>query len=173
MIKDGKVFGKFNVLDLSIFFIVVLAATGLFLVKTGKFATASNVIKKESMIEFDVALRGVKLSSDKQLFKAGDKSFITIRNVPYTSLKVTNVSRTSMQTVLIDPRDPSKAIAVADPTEPYSYNYNVTLRDKALVTSDGPVIGGNKIKTGLIVTLEGYDYRLNGLVSGVRVLSQK
>jgi hypothetical protein len=170
MIKDGKVFGKVNILDLSIIIIVLLALTGILLVKSGKFATSSKVIKKEAMIEFDVALRSVRLSSDKMIFSTGDKSFITIRNVPYTSLQILNVVRTPMQTVIPDPLDLSKTIAVPDPSEPYTFNYTVTLKDKALITDDGPVIGGNKIKTGLIITLEGYDYRLNGLVSGVRVL---
>jgi len=170
MIKDGKIFGKFNILDLSIIVIVLLAITGLLLVKTGKFTTSSKVIKKQAMIEFDVVLRGVKLSNDKMIFKTGDKSFITIRNVPYTSLGILNVIRTPLQTVIPDPKDPSRALAVVDSAEPYTYNYTVTLKDKALITDDGPVIGGNKIKIGLIVTLEGADYRLNGLVSGLRVL---
>jgi len=173
MIKDGKLFGKFNILDLSIVIIVILAVTGIVLVKSGKYITASEVIKKQATIEFDVALRGVKLSSDRQLFKAGEKSFITIRNVPYTSLIISKAARFPVMTSFLNPNNPSKAIAVADPSEPYFYNFNVTLKDKALVTGDGPVIGGNKIKTGLIVSLEGADYRLNGIVSGVRILSQK
>jgi len=172
MIKDGKIFGKFNILDLSIIIIILLAITGLLLVKSGKFATSSKVIKKEAMIEFDVVLRGVKLSSDKMLFKTGDKSFITIRNVPYTSLGIIKVYRTSLQTIIPDPKDPSKVLAVNDLAEPNTYNYTVTLKDKALITDNGPVLGGNKIKIGLIVTLEGADYRLNGLVSGLRVLPQ-
>ncbi|MDD3013777.1 MAG: DUF4330 domain-containing protein [Candidatus Gastranaerophilales bacterium] len=170
MIKDGKIFGKFNILDLSIIVVILLTITGLLLVKTGKFTTSSKIIKKEAMIEFDVVLRGVKLSNDKMIFKTGNKSFITIRNVPYTSLGIINVIKTSQQTVLPNPVNPSKAISVNDPSEPYTYNFTVTLKDKALITNDGPVIGGNKIKIGLIVTLEGADYRLNGLVSGLRVL---
>jgi hypothetical protein len=104
------------------------------------------------------------------LFKAGNKSFITIRNVPYTSLKIIKVFRSPLQIVLPDPANPSKAVAVTDLAEPYTYNFTVTLKDKAFITNDGPVIGGNKIKIGLIVTLEGSDYRLNGLVSGLRIL---
>ena len=74
------------------------------------------------------------------------------------------------KTVIPDVNNPGKALAVVDPTAPYTYNFLVTLTDKATITADGPVIGGNKIKTGLLVTLEGYKYRLNGVVSDVRVL---
>ena len=39
----------------------------------------------------------------------------------------------------------------------------------AKITKDGAVVGGNKIKVGLPVTLEGMAYKLNGIISDVRV----
>ena len=170
MIKNGKLFGFINVIDLSIVLIVLVAVTGLILVKSNRYATSANVIKKESMIEFDVVIRGLKLSSEECLFKPKEKTFITIRNVPYTSLEIVKAEMEPWKTVIPDVRNPGKAFAVVDPTAPYTYNFIVTLKDKATVTADGAVIGGNKIKTGLIVSLEGYKYRLNGMVSDVRVL---
>lgn len=169
MIKEGKLFGKVNVLDFIVVMVILLGITGLYLVKSGRFATSAKVIKSESNIEFDVVIRGLKLSNLNNLFKTGSKSFITIRNVPYTSLRIVKSVMTPWQTVIADPSDPSKAISVIDPSEPYTYNYLVTLKDRATITDDGPVIGGNKIKIGLPVTLEGFDYRLNGSVSDVRV----
>lgn len=170
MIKDGKLFGKINIIDFIAGLLVLLAIAGLILVKSGIFKTSANMIKKEAMIQFDVVIRGLKLSKYEQIFKPGEKTFITIRNVPYTSLEIVKANMTPWQTVIPDPKNPSKAIAVNDPAETSTYNFLVTLKDKALLTSDGPVIGGNKIKTGLSVTLEGYKYRLNGAVSDVRVL---
>lgn len=169
MFKNGKIFGIFNVIDFVVVFFVLIAATGLFLVKAGKFKTASNMVQKQSEIQFDVAIRGVKLSSPETLFQQGGNSFITIRNVPYTELGIVKSQMTPFQVVIPDPKDTSKAIAVADPSNPYTYNFIVTLKDKADITKDGPVIGGNKIKIGLSVTLEGFSYRLNGTVSDVRV----
>ena len=43
----------------------------------------------------------------------------------------------------------------------------VTVQDDAKITKDGAVVGGNKIKIGLPVTLEGKDYKLNGVVSNI------
>ena len=63
MIKNGKLFGFINIIDLSIVLIVLIAVTGLVLVKSSRYATSANVVKKESMIEFDVVIRGLKLSS--------------------------------------------------------------------------------------------------------------
>ena len=170
MIKNGKLFGLFNIIDASIILIVLLAVSGIALVKMGKFATSGHLTKKAGMIEFDVVSKGVKLSTNENLFKPGGKTFITIRNVPYTSLEVVKTQMTPWQTVITDPKDPNKAISVTDPSEPNTYNFIVTVKDKALLTDDGPIIGGNKIKIGLAVNLEGFKYRLNGTVSDVRAL---
>ena len=45
----------------------------------------------------------------------------------------------------------------------------VTITDTAKITKDGAVVGGNKIKMGLPVTLEGNNYKFNGTISDVRV----
>ena len=46
-----------------------------------------------------------------------------------------------------------------------------SIADTAKVTKDGAVVGGNKIKMGLPITLEGEKYRFNGTISDVRVTS--
>lgn len=173
MIKDGKIFGIVNIIDFSIVAIILLGLLGVFLVKSGRFVTSANVIQRQTPIEFDVVIRGQKLSKDEPLLKKGDNTFITIRNVPYTSLEIVKSARTPWQTVIPDPKNPSKALAVTDPTTSYTYNFLVTLKDDAVITQDGAVIGGNKIKIGLPVTLEGHNYRLMGVVSDVKVPEAK
>jgi len=170
MIKNGKIFGLINVIDFVIIAGVVLALSGILAVKAGIFKTSAQMVKKEAMIQFDVVIRGLKLSKEEQIFKPGEKTFITIRNVPYTSLEIVKSQMSGWKTVIPNPKNPSKVIAVNDPSEPYTYNFLVTLKDKATITEDGAVIGGNKIKTGLNVSLEGFKYRLNGSVSDVRVM---
>lgn len=170
MFKDGKVFGKINVLDLIIVIFVILGIAGIYLVKSGKFLTSSNVNLGTKEVQFDAVVRGIKLSSDKELFKAGDKSFITIRNVPYTKLSIVSVQKTRWQTPIPNPKNPSTVIAVDDPTAQYTYNFLITLKDNAIITPDGAIIGGNKIKIGLPVELEGYNYKFFGIVSDVRIM---
>ena len=60
-------------------------------------------------------------------------------------------------------------MVVDDVTSPFNYDFLVTVEDDAKITKDGAVVGGNKIKIGLPVTLEGVDYRLNGIVSNISV----
>lgn len=168
MFKNGKLFGFINIIDLTVILLLFLGVLGIFLVKTGKFTTSKKMIEKHSPIEFDVILKGVKLSKDDALFKKNEKSFITIRNVPYTALDVVKVIRTPLMTVIPNPKNPSKPLAVENTAEKYAYDFLVTLKDNALITKDGAIIGGNKIKIGLIVSLEGKDYRINGTVTDVR-----
>ena len=51
-----------------------------------------------------------------------------------------------------------------------TYDVIVTLVDTAKITKDGAVVGGNKIKIGLPITLEGKDYRFNGTVSDLKTI---
>ena len=61
-----------------------------------------------------------------------------------------------------------------DVSQAFLYDIVVTLVDEnAKITKDGAVVGGNKMKIGLPVTLEGPSYKLNGTVSDVRILQPK
>ena len=96
---------------------------------------------------------------------AKDKTFITIRNVPYTELEVLDVTSQPRQTFA----PASKNVLVPDPAQPAIFDAVVTITDVAKITKDGAVVGGNKIKMGLPVTLEGEKYKFNGTISDVRV----
>ncbi len=170
MLKDGKIFGKINIIDAVVVLFIILAIAGIALVKSGKFLTSSKVNQGTKQLQFDVLMKGVKLSRNSNILKIGDKSFITIRNVPYTKLEIIDVKKSNVLTSIPDPKNPLQAIAVTDYTNPYAFNFIVTLKDTAIITPDGPVIGGNKIKTGLSVEMEGYDYKVGGTVSDVKVM---
>ena len=61
-------------------------------------------------------------------------------------------------------------IVVEDESQPDLYDVVVTLTDTAKITKDGAVVGGNKIKLGLPITLEGADYKFTGSVSDIKVI---
>ena len=58
---------------------------------------------------------------------------------------------------------------VPDPAQPSLFDAVITISDVAKITKDGAVVGGNKIKMGLPVTLEGKRYKFNGTISDIRV----
>ena len=59
---------------------------------------------------------------------------------------------------------------VTDESQPDLYDVVVTLTDTAKITKDGAVVGGNKIKMGLPITLEGADYKFSGSVSDIKII---
>jgi len=153
--KEFKLFGLLNVWDITIVAVIIALLLGVFLIKKGKMSPSAEVIHNQSPIEIDVLLEEEKITHNEELFVSGEKSFITIRNVPYTELEIVK----SEKTAFIQNNTPL----------PYTYNYLVTVTDKAAITPDGPVIGGNKIKIGLPIMLEGNYYKLSGVVTDIRI----
>ena len=59
---------------------------------------------------------------------------------------------------------------VEDFSQLYMYDYIIKLQDMAKITKDGAVVGGNKIKIGIPIVLEGFNYRVNGTISNVQII---
>jgi len=152
--------------------IVIALIVGFFTFKHFR-QTADKQIETTSPIVFDVFLRGITLTSGKNPIQSGEKTFISIRNVPYSDLEIVNVKMERRQVVLpmiTNVKNAAKNILVLeDVSQPNVYDISVTLTDKAKITKDGAVVGGNKIKMGLPITLEGKDYKFNGTVSDITV----
>lgn len=156
---------KIGIVDFIITIGVITAlAVGLYTMKHFR-QTADKQIEATSPITFQIFLRGVTVTGEEFPIKIDDKTFLTIRNVPYTELTVTEVSSQSRK--VLSPA--AKSIVVDDPSQPALYDAVITVKDTAKITKDGAVVGGNKIKMGLPVTIEGNSYRFNGTISDVRV----
>lgn len=159
---------KFSFVDLIIITGVIIALfVGVYTAKHFR-QTADKQIEATSPITFQVFLRGVTVTGESFPIVNNDKTFITIRNVPYTELNVIDVKS--------EPRKTFSPIVknqlVADPAQPSVFDAIITISDTAKITKDGAVVGGNKIKMGLPVTLEGKKYKFNGTISDVRVYSE-
>lgn len=166
-----NIFGKFNLVDIIIVLGVCIAlAVGFFTMKHFR-STADKQIEATSPITFQVFLRGVTVTGEEFPVKNNDKTFITIRNVPYTELNVVDVTSSPRQTALPSSKVEKQYILINDPAQPAIFDAIITIKDVAKITKDGAVVGGNKIKMGLPVTLEGENYKFNGTISDVRVIS--
>ena len=151
--------------------IVVALLVGIFTILHFR-GTADKQIEAKATIGFQVFLRGVTLTGDVSPINPGNKTFISIRNVPYTDLNVLDVKIDARKTLIPNTKaGKDVAVVVDDISQAFLYDIIVTLVDEsAKITKDGAVVGGNKIKIGLPVTLEGPNYKLNGTVSDVRIL---
>ncbi len=164
-----NIFGKFNIIDVIIITGVIAALlVGVFTMKHFR-QTADKQIEATSEITFQVFLRGVTVTGAEFPIKAGAKTFITIRNVPYTELDVNGVAYTPRLTAVSSSKTDKPYVLINDPSQPAIYDAVISIKDTAKITKDGAVVGGNKIKMGLPVTLEGENYKFNGTISDVRV----
>ncbi len=147
--------------------LLVLIVAALVVTKKNKFSKSP--VEATETIEFEVMFKGVSLTDNKIPFVAGEKSFITIRNVPYTELEITRVQFAPKKYIVQMPNAKTPFLVIDDPTQPFQYDFIITLKDEAKITADGAVAGGNKIKIGMPIVLEGYNYRLGGTVSNVMI----
>ena len=143
--------------------LLLVIAVGLLTAK-GMRSTASKQIESKSPIVFEVFLRSVTMSAKECPVKVGDTTFISIRNVPYTDLEVIGVKCDPKKTS-IPAKNAQGYIAVPDAGFADTYDIVVKVKDDAIITKDGAVVGGNKIKIGLPITLEGKTYKFTGSVS--------
>ncbi len=170
MEKIKELIKKIKPVDLIILVCVVIALAVGFVTFKGYRQTADKQIEATSNIIFKVYMRGVTISNENIPIKAGEKTFISIRNVPYSDLDIVDVKADRRKIVLQTPSTKKVVIVVEDPSQPDLYDVVVTLTDKAKITKDGAVVGGNKIKLGLPITLEGADYKFAGTVSDIQVV---
>jgi len=161
---------KIKIVDLVIILAVVVALVVGFLTYKHFRDTASKQIESTSKIAFQVFLRGVTITGKENPIKVGDNTFISIRNVPYTALQVVDVKADSKKIVMPSSRTKEPFILIDDYAQAYMYDIIVTVIDDAKITKDGAVVGGNKIKIGLPITLEGKNYKFNGPVSDLMIL---
>lgn len=163
---QGKLFGRVNVLDLMLLLVVFAAVLGVGLARTGN-AGVNQVLKGEGTAEIDLFFRGS--IADPGMFKVGEKTFITIRNQPHASLSIVGVKVTPKMVTM---PDPSGVKAYPDPSEPFGKDVVLTVRQKAQFTDEAIIMGGQKIKVGVPIEVEGFKYRLRGSIVDVRVIEQ-
>ena len=92
-------------------------------------------LKQVQKVDIEVYFRGVVVTSNNSPFETGDETFITIRNVPYTKLKITNVNYDRKKVMM--PTSTGGYKVVDDVTSPFNYDFLVTVEDDAKITKDG------------------------------------
>lgn len=167
--KVSELISKIKIVDFIIIAGVIVAFIVGFFTYNHFRQTADKQIEATSKITFQVYMRGVTFTGEKIPFEKGEKTFISIRNVPYSDLEIIDVRAEKRKMILPVLKNAKSVIVVEDVSQAYLYDVVVTLADEAKITKDGAVVGGNKVKIGLPITLEGDDYKLNGTVSDVKV----
>ena len=161
-----NIFKKLRLTDYLIIIAVLVFGAVLFFGIYKKKNFANLPVEKEVKIQFDVFFRGITLSTPENPFKVGEDAFITIRNVPYTKLKIVDMDGQARMTYK-KKKNGQGAMPAVDISMPNLFDCIVKLEDTAKKTSDGYVAGGNKIKMGIPVVIEGEKYKYQGTISNV------
>lgn len=161
---------KIGIVDIAVTVAVLIALAVGFFTYMHFRQTAEKQINNTAKIMFQVFLRGVTLTNNTNPIKPGDETFITIRNVPYTKLQVVDSKMITKKIVIPNPGKTPAFLVSDDYSQFLMYDIIVSVVDIGKITNDGPVIGGNKIKMGMPITLEGMDYKFNGTVSNIELV---
>lgn len=172
--KANNILNKMRPMDYMIICVVVFILIILLFIGIGKKVYSPSPVESEGKVSYEIFFKGVVVSSGKNEtpqspFEIGADTFVTIRNVPHAKLKITDVHYDRRKKMIPSGNAKGSYIMVEDKENPLTYDFLVTVEDTGKFTNDGVVSGGNKIKVGLPITLEGALYRLNGIISNVTI----
>lgn len=171
MQKFSEILKKIKPADLIILIGLIAALAVGFMTSKNIRQTAGKQIEATSKIAFDVFIRGVTYTGEELPVKNNEKTFISIRNVPYSELDIIEV-KSERKKVVLPALSSKKVMIVDDAALANLYDVIVTITDTAKITKDGAVVGGNKIKIGLPITLEGKNYKFTGTVSDLQIINE-
>lgn len=157
---------RLNPLDALVLLSICLSVLGFGLAQSGH-AGVDKIILGPCKVQIDVYLSGFK-TVDPELFRTGDKAFLTIRNQPVDSpMSIVEVKHNRKQVAFLAP-DGKKALAFDDPSQPIAHDFIISLLDSGERTKDGFVLHGNKIKVGNTIEIESPQFRVQGVVCGLK-----
>ncbi|AFZ07285.1 hypothetical protein Osc7112_2885 [Oscillatoria nigro-viridis PCC 7112] len=167
--SQGRLFGKLSILDVAAALIVLLVAVGIFFFPGTSGGSVAQVGTSVKPVEIDAIAIGLKGTNVPNLFKAGDKINVVIRNQPSGQITIKSVKTLTRTLAVPQPNGTLKALPDPREEEAFSKNMMFTLEGKGQLTENGPVLGNTKVKIGTTLELEGSKYIFNASVIDVRV----
>jgi hypothetical protein len=158
--------GRINLFDFVIVSALLLTVAGVLVVQSGWHRTSGQVVQGETDIEYTILIRNLKTLHPDTLFEPGKKLSMTIRNQPRGDVKIVAVEHSPKKAVV--PQGANGYQVIADPTDPNGHDFKIRLRDHALVSATGYVTEGLKVKVGMPIEVEGFNYRVGGVIADVQ-----
>ena len=168
---QGRLFGKISILDLGAAAIIALAIVGIFFVPGPSGGPIGAQIGTKP-IEVDILVQGLRVRDPQELQKklqAADSTEIIIRNQPFGKV---DLLAAEFYTRTVDvPQADGSVVALSDPRpgEQFTSDWKITVGGDAQITENGAVLGNSKVKIGITVELEGFEYSFRGSIIDVRV----
>lgn len=160
---QGKLWGRINIIDLSLVIILVAALSGFVYIAMGQSPLQQKVLATGEA-SVTIAIRGARVQ-DPSIFKLNEKVFLTIRNQRYEPVLITGIDVMPRKTVFLNSKD--EPVAVEDISSPEVKDIDVTFKHNAEVTDEGVIMGGHYLKVGNSVELDAFGYRFHGSIMKV------
>jgi Domain of unknown function (DUF4330) len=166
--RQGRLFGKFSILDVGTVLVMLFVVAGIFFSPGGSSPMRGQV--ESHPVEADVIVRGLNILKPEQLlqrFAPGSKLSFVIRNQPAGQVDIKEVRQLKRTLVLPQPDGSGKEMV--DPrSDNYSMDMIITVTGKGQQTKDGLVLGNTKMKIGSSVEIDQLHYNFNGTVIDIR-----
>jgi Domain of unknown function (DUF4330) len=172
--SQGRLLGKFSILDVGAALVILLVIFGIFFYP-GTAGSVAQVGAVRKAVEVDVVVRGLNAVSPKDLIKEGQKANIVVRKQPSGEAVLKSVKFLPRNTLVPQPDGSVKALPDPRPEMAFSNDMILTLGSNAQVAEDRatkertPVLGGEKVKVGMPLELDGPNYNFTSSVISVRI----
>jgi len=169
--SKGRLFGKLNILDFGAALVILLVIFGIFFFP-GSSGSVAQIGTTTKPVEVDLVVRGLNVRDPQELLRKGltkgGKTNIIIRNQPHGAITIKSVQQIP-RTLMVPQPDGSVKELPDTRSNSFSTDMLLTLEGNAQITDNGPVIGPSKLKIGVPVELDGFNYNFNTTVIDVRI----
>ncbi|MGF1489583.1 MAG: DUF4330 domain-containing protein [Prochloraceae cyanobacterium] len=166
----GRLFGKLSILDLGAGLVILIVIIGIFFYP-GSSGSIAQINTQTKQVEVDILVRGLGLSDPEsfaQHFKTNNKASIIVRNQPAGEVDVILAEILPRTAIVPQPDGSVKALPNPRPELNLIKDAVLTVKGEGQITSDGAVLGSQKIKIGSQIEVDSLDYYFRGNVTGVR-----
>ena len=167
--RQGRLFGKFSLLDIGAIATILIVLIGLLVVPGNSGSSIAQVLSAEhKSVQVDMNVRGLSAVNPQNLIKVGDKVKIIIRNQPRGEVMIKKVEISTPKVVAA--KADGTAVYFDDPraVSTSQSDLALTLEATAIVTNEGVVFGNEKVKVGTSIDIEGPKYLIRGSAMAVR-----
>ncbi|MBD1846420.1 DUF4330 domain-containing protein [Cyanobacteria bacterium FACHB-63] len=164
--SQGRLFGKVSILDVGAAIVLLLVVFGIFI-----FPGASGSVAQGARqpVEVDVMVRGLGASDPKSFVKAGDTTSILVRKQPSGTATLKQIRFLPRTVATPQPDGTLKVFPDPRPELALTTDMLLTLTNEVPVVDGTPVLGGEKVKVGTLIELDGPTYNFASSVVAIRV----
>jgi ribosomal protein L14 len=167
--QQGRLFGKFSILDIGAIATVLIVLVGLLIVPGNSGSSIAQILTAENKtVQVVMNVRGLSATDPQELVKVGDEVNIVIRNQPRGKVKIAKVDIAVPK--IVAAKADGTAVFFDDPraVSTFQSDLAITLEATAQITNDGAVFAGEKVKVGTSIDIEGSKYIIRGSAMAVR-----